>query len=607
MNYLGFLVFALVVHLVRGSQNDYIVKNLPGLDKIPVGKQPIMHAGHLEIFPENNTDIFFWRFSDPVRNKTHKKLHGDDLVIWLNGGPGCSSMDGALMEIGPLRITKDAQVEANPGSWTEVADVVFVDQPAGTGFSYTDKFDTELDDAARDFGEFLKRYFELFPEDSTKNIWLAGESYAGQYIPHFATYIVEHRLLDLKLKGLLIGNGWIEPNLQSLAYVPFALDNGLIDSKAEYMNHLLKKHEKCQKAINDPNNNDFEAEACSDVIMALLKDTRDKSKPADQQCYNIYDYRKHDSYPSCGNSWPEKLPVVTEFLNTDSVQESLNLKIRKTWRECDGKVGLKFHPKKSRISFDLLPKLLEQMTVMLFAGDKDIICNYKSIEMLIDKLEITKGQTGFGDSSPVDWVYDSSSVGKVHSDHNLTYVKVYNSSHMVPYDLPAVSRGLFDIMTGVVEKRDGALLTPVYDSDGNYEFVGLGDRAKDGSSNDQEVNQHHSISFYIAEMVILAVLAYLLCCFYKSFNKNQKSSFLRFGSKKKKKQVHWFDERDLEPETQQEPDDKPKSMLEAVFSKLGYGTQYDKVLNQTDIEMTGGPQSEDQFIVQSDEEEFGHN
>jgi carboxypeptidase D len=106
--------------------------------------------------------MFFWHFQNRhIANRQRT-------VIWLNGGPGCSSEDGALMEIGPYRVKKadSPQLEYNPGSWDEFANIMFVDNPVGTGFSFvdTDSYVHELPDMANQFITFLEKWFALFPE-----------------------------------------------------------------------------------------------------------------------------------------------------------------------------------------------------------------------------------------------------------------------------------------------------------------------------------------------------------------------------------------------------------------------------------------------------------
>lgn len=110
--------------------------------------------------PETNGNLFFWHFQNRHIANRQRTL------IWLNGGPGCSSMDGALMEVGPYRLKDDQTLEYNEGSWDEFANMLFVDQPVGTGFSYvnTDSYLHELDEMSAQFVTFLEKWFEIFPE-----------------------------------------------------------------------------------------------------------------------------------------------------------------------------------------------------------------------------------------------------------------------------------------------------------------------------------------------------------------------------------------------------------------------------------------------------------
>lgn len=115
---------------------------------------------HIEVDHENNGNLFFWHFQNQhIANRQRT-------VIWLNGGPGCSSMDGALMEVGPYRLKDDHTLEINKGSWDEFANLLFVDQPVGTGFSYvnTDHYVHELEEMSAQFMVFLETFFEIFPE-----------------------------------------------------------------------------------------------------------------------------------------------------------------------------------------------------------------------------------------------------------------------------------------------------------------------------------------------------------------------------------------------------------------------------------------------------------
>ena len=123
--------------------------------------------------PEHNGNLFFWHFQNQhIANKQRT-------VIWLNGGPGCSSEDGALMEIGPYRVAEDEKtLTYNNGSWSEFANLLFVDNPVGTGFSYvnTDSYVSELSEMAAQFVIFLEKYFEIFPEYENDDVSLSPVS-----------------------------------------------------------------------------------------------------------------------------------------------------------------------------------------------------------------------------------------------------------------------------------------------------------------------------------------------------------------------------------------------------------------------------------------------
>ena len=117
-------------------------------------------TSHIEVTPEHNGNLFFWHFQNKhIANKQRT-------VIWLNGGPGCSSEDGALMEIGPYRVKDQDTLVYNEGAWNEFSNLLFVDNPVGTGYSYadTDAYLRELEDMDEQFVIFLEKWFALFPE-----------------------------------------------------------------------------------------------------------------------------------------------------------------------------------------------------------------------------------------------------------------------------------------------------------------------------------------------------------------------------------------------------------------------------------------------------------
>jgi carboxypeptidase D len=145
------------------SAQDYLVRDLPGAKENELLQ---MYAGHIEVTPEHHGNLFFWLY------ETRKPAKKDSFVIWFNGGPGCSSMDGALMEIGPYRVNEDGSLRIQEGGWDEFASVLFIDNPVGTGFSYVDgdALVHDLAEMADQIIIFLEKWFAIFPKYAEQDV-----------------------------------------------------------------------------------------------------------------------------------------------------------------------------------------------------------------------------------------------------------------------------------------------------------------------------------------------------------------------------------------------------------------------------------------------------
>lgn len=433
------------------TASDYYVHSLPGQPDGPLLK---MYAGHIEVDHEHNGNLFFWLYENRhIANKQRT-------VIWLNGGPGCSSMDGALMELGPYRVKEDGTLRYNEGSWDEFANLLFVDNPVGTGFSYTntDGYISELQQMADEFLTFMEKWFTLFPQFEIDDLYFAGESYAGQHIPYIAKAVMDRNAKltgaqrHWNLKGLLIGNGWISPVEQYLSYMPFAYAEGLIQGGSDSARNVEQAQLECLTELGKPESLDkIDINRCETVLNVILSETKQ-----DKKCFNMYDIRLKDAYPSCGMNWPPDLTTVTPYLRRADVIEAIHINPDKRtgWTECSGAVSSKFRARVSKPSVQLLPGILESgIPIVLFSGAKDLICNHLGTEDFINKMQWSGG-TGFeispGTWAPKrDWTFEGEAAGIYQEARNLTYVLFYNSSHMVPFDYPRRTRDMLDRFIGV--------------------------------------------------------------------------------------------------------------------------------------------------------------
>ncbi|GAA5887724.1 hypothetical protein JCM6882_001510 [Rhodosporidiobolus microsporus] len=421
---------------------DLWVKDLPGL---PADSKLALFAGNLPSTATSNPPTA--RDSDAhlyfllARAKHLPKR--ERLVLWLNGGPGCSSFDGALIELGPLRITPEGGVHVVENTaWNEYANVLFLDQPAGTGFSYVTKNDNvrELADAADHVVTFLSNFYNIFPEFTTMDTYIAGESHAGQYIPYIADAILKTTLVSTRLKGLLIGNGWISPREQYPAYLDYLLDNKLVRKNSPQWRNLQAVMDNCQKKIKEMDDRGSGSKGlvlvseCEQILGAMSSATM-----KDGLCLNVYDTRE---YHQCGSEWPKDLEQVTKYLRRPDVIKALHAEdTDHDWVQCSPSVSAKFWTPNSAPSVMLLPALLEQMPVILYNGDRDLMCAGVGIEKMIGEME-WNGAKGFNGSEPVDWTVNGEFAGLWTTARNLTYVEFFNSSHMVPMDAPLAAHDM---------------------------------------------------------------------------------------------------------------------------------------------------------------------
>ncbi|KAF6210793.1 hypothetical protein GE061_013904 [Apolygus lucorum] len=173
------------------------------------------YSGFLTVNASSNGNLFFWYF--PAENAPETA----PVMIWLQGGPGCSSMVGLFMEHGPLQLNDDLRVVKRPTRWSQNIHMIYVDSPFGAGFSFSDpsglaKNEREI---STNLYNGLLQFFELFPELSENDFFVAGESYAGRYVPALADRIHRENLhagTKINMKGLAIGDGVVDDTYKYL-------------------------------------------------------------------------------------------------------------------------------------------------------------------------------------------------------------------------------------------------------------------------------------------------------------------------------------------------------------------------------------------------------
>jgi len=214
---------------------DDLIEELPGF-----GRTPTPHfSGYLDgsdgCDVETNgplCQIHYWLAL------AEKDAESAPVVLWLNGGPGSSSLLGFLTEEGPLLIDAKGGLMENPYSWTKYANLLAIEAPIGVGFSYcsrqlegnvcknTDRFTASTSRAA-----LVDFFTNKFPELADNEFFITGESYAGVYIPTLTKEILDHT--NINLKGIAVGDPCTDNTAQaeSMDSLWYAHKNGLVDDE----------------------------------------------------------------------------------------------------------------------------------------------------------------------------------------------------------------------------------------------------------------------------------------------------------------------------------------------------------------------------------------
>ena len=193
-----------------------------------------MYSGYLDTSPTDKVHYL-------LQESKSSHPESDPLVLWLQGGPGASSLLGAFQEQGNYILSSDTSVFRNPFSWNQVANVLFLESPTGVGFSYceanlnggkcqhNDTSTAELNLSA------LMQFVEKFPEYQGREFMIWGESYAGVFVPTLANLVYES---DLKLNfaGFSVGDPCTSEKYQHLSgqlhfNLSFAFHNGFISTQ----------------------------------------------------------------------------------------------------------------------------------------------------------------------------------------------------------------------------------------------------------------------------------------------------------------------------------------------------------------------------------------
>ncbi|KAL8227827.1 hypothetical protein R6Q57_015411 [Mikania cordata] len=382
------------------------------------------YGGYVTV-SESGGRAFYYYFVEAEMSKESLPL-----LLWLNGGPGCSSLAyGAMQELGPFRVNSDGKtLYRNKFAWNQAANVLFVESPAGVGFSYSNislYYDNCGDKStAEDNYVFLLNWLERFPEYKGRDFYISGESYAGHYVPQLAHTILHYNNMANKtlinLKGILIGNAVINDETDNIGMYDYFHSHFLISDETndqihkycDFSPNATKQTDECNKATkeaeHDTNNIDI-----YNIYAPLCLNANLTSKP--KRMSNVID--------PCSEFYTHA------YMNREDVQEAMHANVTKLdhdWEPCSDIINQWLDSPSTIIP--LLREFMDNnLRVWVFSGDTDGRVPVTSTSYSINLMNLPVKTPWH------QWLYQGEMGGfeQVY-EGDLTFATILGAGHQVP-------------------------------------------------------------------------------------------------------------------------------------------------------------------------------
>jgi len=392
------------------------------------------YSGYLTVNKAYNSNLFFWFY------KAKKSPATAPVVLWLQGGPGASSLYGMLMENGPFAVNSKGFAEPRKFSWQENYNMLYIDSPVGAGFSFTDNaagYATNQVDVGNNLFSAVRQFFQLFSEYKNNGFYITGESYAGKYIPALGHAIYSKRQSAdpwdrINLKGLAIGNGVTDP-VHQILFGEYFYELGFIDSNAlatfnQYQDIALqliaaKNFTGALKytfsLINTPN--------------CLFNQLTGFTSP--------YNYLRLDGYSPA-------IEQAGNFILTSGIRNYLHVGDKPWIPFADTNLVLGY------LQGDILDsvapwvqELIDNYRVFIYNGQLDLLVSPMLTHNYLSYLTFN-GYTDYKTAKRNFWTVNNQIAGYYKKAGGLTEITVRNAGHMVPYDQPECALDLINKLTG---------------------------------------------------------------------------------------------------------------------------------------------------------------
>lgn len=436
-------VLILLAHVVNTEE----ITELPGTQHMEINFKH--YSGYFQVSDTHHLHYWFVESQNDAMK--------DPLIFWFNGGPGCSSLDGLLNEMGPYVIGDDGKtLHHNPHAWNQMASIVYIESPAGVGYSYSTNGIIKTDDnqTAQENYVAIKEFFKAFPNFRNNSVYIMGESYGGVYVPTLTVLVIRGLAeFPMNLKGIALGNGYVSEVLNIDTSIQFAYSHGLVDEKT--WNELQNRC--CHGCINTCELTNVTKKECISKVQKIFQFIWSGN-------LNPYDlYRDCISNPELNkarirvmkfgltepakkkkslksvltylkpiNSFSADAPCMNDsamirYMNNAEVRRALHIPENlPKWDVCSDEISTTYE----KIYGDMAPFVKEiikaGVRVLLYYGDTDMACNFIMGQQFSASLNLPRKRR----KEP--WMFDSQIAGFKTEYKGLTFLTVRGAGHMAP-------------------------------------------------------------------------------------------------------------------------------------------------------------------------------
>lgn len=397
----------------------------------------LSYSGFITVNKKLGSNLFFWFFPAKENPETAP------VFLWLQGGPGTSSFEGLFVEHGPYYLDENIEPQLRDITWTRTISMLYVDNPVGTGFSFTESekgYATNQDDVSRDMVEMLQQFFTLFSEYSSNDFYLSGESYAGKYVPSIGALLHESRdqlRVPINFKGIAVGNGITDP-ITTLQYGRFLYDIGLLDGR-----EADRMQEQCGRVASMIRDEDYVSASllATELILGIVA-----GEPTLFGNYTGYEY----GYNYLRTKKPESHTRYETFLKTPAARKALHTG-QVAYDPTSAKVTLHFAQDLMKSVKNKLALLADNYKVLMYSGHLDTIVPTVATETLMNTLQWS-GSKEWANAEKKIWRSpDGERVqGYAKNVKSCTLVIVRDGGHILPFDQPEAA---YDMITRYINNE----------------------------------------------------------------------------------------------------------------------------------------------------------